>query len=201
VPRLIDHRARRAELAEAVWRLLAREGVAAVSVRRVAAEAGVSAGSLRHVLPTKGALLAAALELVVERGTERFLRHADRPLQGRSDAVRWLGEMLPLDDERRLELRTHLALIIESAAHDELAPLRADLDDAVRTGCRTVLGACGAAGLVREDLDLESEAERLHVVVDGLALHLLGPQPRLSAARSTALLEDHLDRLAPPGAP
>jgi hypothetical protein len=60
-----------------------------------------------------------------------------------------------------------------------------------------VLEACCAGGLVRADLDLDDGAERLHVLVDGLALHLLGPQQRLPAARSTALLEEHLIRLTP----
>lgn len=195
MPRLIDHRARRAELAEAVWRVVASEGVTAVSVRRVAAEAGVSAGSLRHVLPTKGALLAAALELVVERATDRFLAHAQGPLESVADAVRLLGEMLPLDDERGLELRTHLALVVESAGHPELGALRGELDDAVSAGCRGVLEVCRGAGLVADDLDLDREAERLHVLVDGLALHLLGPAPRLTAERAEALLAAHLTAL------
>jgi AcrR family transcriptional regulator len=192
VPRLIDHQARRAELAEAVWRVVASEGVTAVSVRRVAAEAGVSAGSLRHVLPTKGALLAAALELVVERATERFLARAQDPVESVADVVRLLGEMLPLDDERRLELRTHLGLVVESAGHPELGTLRRELDDAVSAGCRGVLEVCRQADLVADDLDLDREAERLHVLIDGLALHLLGPAPRISPAQAADLLTEHV---------
>ena len=39
MPRTIDHDARRAELAEAVWRVILHRGIGAVSVRTVAAEA------------------------------------------------------------------------------------------------------------------------------------------------------------------
>jgi AcrR family transcriptional regulator len=161
-------------------------------VRRVAAEAGVSAGSLRHVLPTKAALLAAALELVVERASDRFLARARRPVASVADAARLLGEMLPLDDERRLEMRTHLGLVVESAGHPELGALRGELDDAVAAGCRGVLEVCREAGLVAADLDLDREAQRLHVLVDGLALHLLGPAPRLTPAQAEQLLAEHL---------
>lgn len=192
VPRLIDHDARREELAEAVWRVLARDGVSGVSVRTVAAEAGVSTGSLRHLLPSKVEMLAAALTLVVERASARFLARAQSPLRTRGDVVALLAEMLPLDDTRRLELRAHLALMLESAAHPALAPLRRPLDDAMRTGCRSVLTAADAAGLLRAHLDLDAEAERLHAIVDGLALHLLGPHGPLDADRALAILEEHL---------
>lgn len=192
MPRLIDHDARRAELAEAVWRVLARDGVAAVSVRSVAAEAGVSAGSLRHVLPTKSLLLAAAMELVVERATARFGTHP-RDLETRADAVALLSEMLPLDDERRLEMRTHLALSAETANDPALAELRRAPDDGVRTGCRVVLELARAQGRLRRGLDLDAETLRLHVLVDGVALHLLGGL--LDAETARTLLEEHLARL------
>ena len=192
MPRLIDHRLRRAELAEAVWRVVARDGIGAVSVRSVASEAGLSAGSLRHVLPTKEEMLAAAMELVVERGTKRFLEHAERPLRTRADAIAWLAEMLPLDDARRLELRTHLALVLESAGRPALSHLRTALDDAVRQGCLTVLTASRDAGLLRSGLDLDDRAARVHVLLDGIALHLLGPGQRLSAREAEAILDEEL---------
>lgn len=193
MPRLIDHALRRAELAEAVWRVVGRDGVGAVSVRNVAAEAGVSAGSLRHVLSTKEAMLVAAVELVVERGTERFRARAEStPVRGRADAIAWLAELLPLDDVRRLELRTHLALMLESSGYPALAAPRQELDDAVRAGCHSVLAACAEAQLLRPGLDLADEAARLHVLVDGLALHLLGPGQPITAGRAEQLLDDHL---------
>jgi AcrR family transcriptional regulator len=191
VPKLIDHAARRAELGAAVIRVIARDGVGAVSVRTVAAEAGSSAGSLRHVLPSKGLLLAAAMEVVVARGTARFL---DLELQigTRADAIRWLEQMLPLDQERRLEMQIHLALVTESAAHPELGDLRSAPDDALGAGCRHVLLACDRAGLLRRGLDLEGEALRLQILVDGLAFHLLGPGSRIDPAGARALLDEHL---------
>ncbi|WP_170219449.1 TetR/AcrR family transcriptional regulator [Nocardioides litoris] len=197
MPRLIDHDHRRAELAEAVWRIIARDGLEAVSVRHVAAEAGVSAGSLRHVLPTKADLLTAAMELVVERAAARFRARADRPVPDRAAVLALLTELLPLDEERSLELRTHLALVLGSPGHPELVRLRATLDDALRQGCRAALDLAAAAGLLRPDLDLDLEALRLAVVVDGLALHLLGPGADLEPTAAEAVLDGHLAALGP----
>jgi AcrR family transcriptional regulator len=198
VPKLIDHARRREDLAEAVWRVIARAGVGAVSVRTVAAEAGVSTGSLRHVLPSKGVMLAAAMELVIERGTRRFL---DRPhdVTSRAAALAWLEEMLPLDDERRLELQIHLALVAESAAHPELGDLRTAPDDAVASACLTLLTLCRDAGLLRPGLDLDEEVVRLHVLVDGLALHMLGHPARVSPTLARRLLDEHLAARWRPG--
>ena len=197
VPRLIDHQQRRRELADAVWRVIARAGVGAVSVRTVAAEAGVSTGSLRHVLPTKGLLLASAMELVISRGIERSRGHGPEVATLAAAADR-LEELLPLDDQRRLEMGIHLALMAEAAGHPELADLREAPDQAVAAGCRALLGACDRADLLREGLDLDEEALHLHVVVDGLALHLLGPSARMSGPQARRLLDDHLLRLAGP---
>ncbi|MEO9323240.1 TetR family transcriptional regulator C-terminal domain-containing protein [Nocardioides sp. C4-1] len=189
MPRLIDHDARRAELAEAVWRVITRDGVGRVSVRTVAAEAGVSAGSLRHVLPSKGLMLAAAMDLVVARTTERFLAHPPG-VRTRAGARRMLAELLPLDDERRLEMQVHLALAAEAVGHPELDGVRAAPDDAVRQACRTVLELADAGGHLHPGLDLGAETTRLHVLVDGLALHLLGGA--LSTRQADRLLDEHL---------
>ena len=48
MPRVVDHAVRRQELAEALWRVVRRDGVHEVSVRTVADEAGTSPGALRH---------------------------------------------------------------------------------------------------------------------------------------------------------
>ncbi|MGB3635817.1 MAG: TetR family transcriptional regulator, partial [Rubrobacteraceae bacterium] len=67
MPKIVDHEERRRELAEAVWRVILRDGVEGVSVRNVAAEAGWSTGALRHYVGTKEDLLASATQLLDER--------------------------------------------------------------------------------------------------------------------------------------
>ena len=44
-------------------------------------------------------------------------------------------------------------------------------------------------------LDLDAETQRLHVLLDGLALHLLGPAERLTVDDAEALVDAHLAAL------
>lgn len=172
MPKLIDRDARRAEIAEAVWRIVLRDGVSAVSIRDVAAEAGISSGSLRHVFATKQDLLAYSMRLIADRATARVRTHLGmrNPLS-RAEAI--LAEVMPFDDERRVEMHVNLALVTDAVAYPELAVAALEAHDALRALCRGVLEDLAEHGIVDAALDLDDEAMRLHALVDGLAVHLL----------------------------
>jgi AcrR family transcriptional regulator len=69
-----DHDARRREVSEAVWRVLAARGFGQLTLRAVAAEMGVSTGLLTHYFPTKKALVQYAHDVAEERTSSRALR-------------------------------------------------------------------------------------------------------------------------------
>jgi AcrR family transcriptional regulator len=186
MPKLVDHAARREELAAALWRLVVREGIEAASLRRVAAEAGWSAGSLRHYFQTQSQLLAFAMELVVQRVTERIAAMVPWPDLHES-ARRALQEVLPLDDERRAEMQVWLAFTMRSLTDPELRPLRDEAHSGLRTLCRDVVAALGAA-------DPEREGQRLHAFVDGLALHAILAPDVTTPQRQVELLDAQLAR-------
>ncbi len=71
MPKIIDERARRETIAEAVWAITSREGLDGATVRAVAAECGLSTGAI-HSFPSQAALQQFAMELIVERVTERL---------------------------------------------------------------------------------------------------------------------------------
>ena len=62
VPKKVDHQQRRELLAQAVWGLIADEGLSAVSLRSVAGRAGVSMGMVQHYFSTKDDMLGFALD-------------------------------------------------------------------------------------------------------------------------------------------
>ncbi|MBM7517851.1 TetR/AcrR family transcriptional regulator [Nocardioides nitrophenolicus] len=200
MPRTIDHDERRQRIGEAVWRLVLREGVGTVSLRTVAAEADLVLGSLRHSFPTKAELLAFAMRLAHERAAARISRHA-AIRDPRRRAVAALRELLPLDDERTVEMRVHLALMAEGPRHEELTTLADTAHDAIGELCRRLLTDLRDAGLVAPQRHLGRETTALHALVDGLALHAMRDPGRRRAA--TRALDDHLDALAgpPPGRP
>ena len=65
MPRVVDPVERRRFLAQAVWRVVRREGLERASVREVAREAGVSMGSLRHYFSSQSELLIFAMRMVI----------------------------------------------------------------------------------------------------------------------------------------
>jgi AcrR family transcriptional regulator len=191
----IDSDSRRRELGEALWRVVLRDGIEAASVRKVAAEAGVSAGSLRHVFPSQSELLAFAMQLIVDEVTRRV--EAVEPSGDTRKAVEsTLQTLLVLDPETRAIFDVWLAFAARARVDPSLRPLRDQTHAQVRTLCRSAIETLHADGKTRPDLDLRDEAERLHALIDGLAMHATIAPEITSPARQVELLSLHLDTLA-----
>lgn len=204
----LDHDERRTELAEAVWRVIRREGVRGASVRGVAREAGLSMGSVRYFFGTQEELLHFAMRAVIARATARVQKGAgDRDaMVARGDAAAAAAEMLeqilPLDDERFGEAQVWLAFTVEGAVDDGMAKIRQEADEGVRRLCETCVTGLADLGLVAADRDLALEMERLWSLMDGLTLHILLDlaQTSDSKSRTTEILRTHLRDLQNPAA-
>ncbi|MEC4615048.1 TetR/AcrR family transcriptional regulator [Tsukamurella tyrosinosolvens] len=72
MPRSVDHEERRAQLADALARVAARDGLHAVSMRSVAAEAGVSLRLVQYYFTSKEQLLVGALRRLEEQSNSRW---------------------------------------------------------------------------------------------------------------------------------
>lgn len=79
-----DHEARRLEVSEAVWRVLATRGFGGLTLRAVATELGATTGLLTHYFPAKSDLLAHALDLLEQRTAARARRTSAGP-RGRTE--------------------------------------------------------------------------------------------------------------------
>jgi AcrR family transcriptional regulator len=190
VPKVVDHEQRRRELAEAVWRVIRRNGVDGASVRTVAQEAGWSAGALRHYFRTQSELLDFAIELAAERIRQRVgaLELANDP---RRAVEQLLSELLPLDDERRAENEVWLAFTARALFDPQLRVRHAEIDDALRAASLRAVEMLGLPAGRERGL----EAERLHALLDGLALHGAMRSKQLPSRRIVAVLRCHLDEL------
>ena len=194
MPKLIDHSAREVEVAEAAWRVLVRDGPTRLSVRNVAAEAGLATGSLRRSFPTQDSLRAFALELVRNRFRRRI--ESLEPCETvRATISTYLEQMLPLDDDRRVEMEVFLAIGTLALTDPALRPAY----DAAHAGlahlCEAAVGQLVRSGEGYAATDLTMEARRLHALVDGLALHLVRQPPGTPTGWAGDVLEAHLDSL------
>lgn len=212
MPKVLDHEARRAEIVAAVGRVVLSEGTAAATVRRVAAEAGWSPGAVRHYFPDQAALLrsviAQAYEQVPAR-VEAHLRawfedvalHTD-PQRAVRAAQLLMEEVLPLDEQRLLEMHVWLATM-DSARHDaELEQVRRDAFGGLRQLARIAVSWVRGRPLDPDlgllwtqplpDPDDERAAAGLHALVDGLAVESFFYPGPLDPVRTRETLRAHL---------
>lgn len=193
----MDHVTRRQDLVEALWRVLRRDGIAAVSVRRVAAEAGTSPSALRHYFATQDELLGFALQAVVDRVADRVAPLLPS-LHGRTGARTILHQLLPLDPDRRNEVEVYLAFVTRAALDPTLRGIRDRAETATRAAVRHALQLLADAGDLRDGRSVDAETDRTYPLVDGLALHSILWPDRYPPAHVREVLDGHLAGLGQP---
>jgi AcrR family transcriptional regulator len=196
VPKIVDHEARRAELAAAVWRLASREGLGAVTMRGVAAEAGWSTGALGHYFADKEELLVLAFETVADRVGKRVVKAAERTRDPLELVRTQLAEGLAIDAERRAEVRVWFAFLGLAETRPQLAKAGRDAYRLWRDRVVKTLVTAQRQGLVDESIDPAREAAALIALVDGLAIQASFDGRAIPAARQLEILDERLARLA-----
>ncbi|MFE4450611.1 TetR/AcrR family transcriptional regulator [Streptomyces sp. NPDC056796] len=191
MPRALDAEERNRLVSEAAWKVLVRDGITALSVRRIAAEAGLPPSSLRYTLPTQASVRIKAYETVVARITARTTAIPEDDGQW---ARKILLELLPLDEQRHLEMEVSLTL--GTAAMTDPA-----LHQTHRAAHRAVRELCGQAvrTLLQDTDDVSVETDRLHAMIDGLALHLVRQEPGSDTLWAVRALDAHLAQLGAVG--
>lgn len=107
MPKIVDHGAYRAEIAEKAVAVFRKHGFHGVGMRQIAEEIGVSKSALYHYFPSKQALFAACTEQVT--GAERDFAATNKPVVAapprvQAKAVREIAEALEDDFRRDLPL-------------------------------------------------------------------------------------------------
>jgi AcrR family transcriptional regulator len=197
VVRTIDGAQRRLVLADAVWRIILRDGLDAASVRNVAAEAGLSAGSVRHFFTTQTQLQVFAMQALADRVRTRIARAAEVPdVRDRITAI--LTELLPVTDESAAEFAVWLHFVLRARFDGHLADVaRATFDD-VRQLIVDLLDGARSLGLTAPDLDVPAAAAELNALLDGLTFDAIAAPHLVSRDEVRAVLERHLVRLLVP---
>lgn len=169
--------------------MIRRDGLDHASVRNVAREAGLSSGSLRHMFSTQAELLVFAMNQVVDR-IENRLGRLDPTGDPRRTAERFLIELLPLDEERQEENTVWLAFTARALVDPDLRECAQKSHDILRAGCRRWVTA-----IAGDHVDVDLEADRLHALLDGLAVHAATRPEVATADRVQEILAMHLDTL------
>ncbi|OXM72518.1 MULTISPECIES: TetR/AcrR family transcriptional regulator [Amycolatopsis] len=197
MPKTVDHAQRRAQIAEALVRVAAREGLHAVTMRAVAAEAGISLRLVQYYFATKAQLMLGALRHLERESHQRWahrLAGLPEPVPPREFIEAFLVEALPTDERSRVFHLVGTSYAVLAMTDPELAhePFIAGVDelDRLLTGALT---RAQADGQVPPDVDVAAEVARLLALNHGLGTSVLIGQRTTEDARS--VLRYHLDQL------
>jgi AcrR family transcriptional regulator len=194
MPKVVDHERRRADIAAAARRVLRRDGIERLSVRNVAREADLSPGALRHYFPRHDDLIRFALRQFADDLRERIAA-IDFPADDLEAAVLLVEQVLPLDEQRHEDMEIWLGYTERARFDPVLHEMSSENQDALALLARSALARLEQGGILRDDLDVELETERLHALIDGLAVHAYVHPERLGPDRLSGVVRHHLGGL------
>lgn len=197
MPKIVDHDQRRAELVDALWRVVTRDGVAAITIRSVAAEAGVPPGLVSYYFPDRAALLAGAMRRHVAEAERKVARILAGPID-LERAVDLVMIGIPHTRQGRQQSGVWLLLIAERDSKESAAQLLKELDRRVLDEVESALLLFRQVGILHPERDLDIEAMRLHSLLDGLSLHSTTDPRRMTETRLRAAVRSHLGDLGRP---
>jgi AcrR family transcriptional regulator len=142
MPIQVDVEQRRTAIAEATFRVAARDGLGAVTIRSVAAELGASTTVITNYLPTRAELLANA----IDRLADEWLAELDDMSTDREpgDALRRVMEAaVSWDDNELLRCQFWVAVLSEPNRTDEVQRQLIEAADSVRLVLEKLCEQCG----------------------------------------------------------
>ncbi|MFC8701076.1 TetR/AcrR family transcriptional regulator [Streptomyces anulatus] len=191
-----DREARRKDVSEAVWHVLAEKGFGGLTLRTVAAAMGVSTGMLMHYFPSKRALITHALDLLEKRTAERPRRA--RPAAGLATVRAMLLDILPLTPGDTARNHIWVSSWDLSLADDGLATDQADRYTRLRSTIRPHLEAARDLGQLSADADPEQLAATAVAFTHGLVVQALFDPGRFPKDVQITMLDDFLASTALP---
>jgi AcrR family transcriptional regulator len=183
MPIQVDVTRRRADVAEATFRVAARDGLAAVTLRSVAAEMGVSTTTITNYLPTRADLLINAMD----RMTEEWLAELDAARAGRQphEALRAVMREAVSWDQDEL-VRSQFWVAVLATQSPQVRRRVGDVEDAVREVLAKLVDECGHPGP-------EAAADQLFLFAQGVFASIVEAPGRWAPDRLRAAADAAVD--------
>ena len=191
MPKIVDHAARRHEIALAACRSISSRGLDNVTLAHIAQEAGYTTGMIAHYYETKWDVVLAALRLMHDRLGEKLSAgiQADRSL------AELLSDLLPTNPEQKSESRAWLAFWAVAVSRPKLVKWSSD----IHTDWRALIKRCICAmtpGAARwKEPLLEDVVSSIILFMDGLFIKALTRSSAYPPKDQMRLLGQHLEAL------
>jgi len=197
MPRVVDHDARRHELAEAAWRAIVKYGLDGTTTRLIAKESGYSNGVLAHYFESKDEILLEALRLSHD-GIDKRIRDAVEAKEG-LDALRtFCIEVLPVADQSARETHLEMSMWSRALVNDELRSVQRSESSRWRRLMERLIIDAQRAGELAE-MPPRTIAVLLSAVIDGLSIYALLYPDRFGKAELIEFLDDFFEAIKPGG--
>ncbi len=198
MPAPTDHEAKRRDVSEAVWQVLARDGFGGLTLRAVAAQMHASTGLLTHYFPSKHALVRHALEVAEERTASRG---RPAPEADGMPALRAaLRSVLPIDPDTVTMNRVWVSSWDAALGDSELGMAERARYKRWRARLRPHVEAAQRLGQLPADAAAEDLVATVAAFTHGLVVQALFDPRAFPRRRQLALLDALLDSLCSTGA-
>lgn len=178
--------AKRREILEVTWRLIAQRGYHTVRVQDIAAACGTSTGTIHYYFPGKGAVLDAAMEYCFDQVGARHQAELSTIEDARERLVR-IVEMQLEEEPEAGQSAVWLQLWNQAMLRPELRDVATELYARWEGTVRRVLRRGWRQGVFRTDLDEEETLGVLLALIDGLTVKATAGVLPYSRARDLAV--------------
>ncbi|ACZ90421.1 TetR/AcrR family transcriptional regulator [Streptosporangium roseum] len=193
-PARTDHDARRHDVSEAVWRVLAEHGFAGLTLRAVAAAMGASTGLVTHYFGGKHELIAHALDILETRTRQR--PRLEAPAIGLPALRTHLLDILPLTPEGVAMNRIWVGSWDVALSDPALFAAQATRYERIRAVLRVAIEDAQRLGELPGRADARRLATTALSFTHGLVVQALFAPERFTPEHQTELVDDFLAGLA-----
>ena len=190
-----DYGAKRADVAEATWRVIGRDGLDGASLRKIAAELDCTTGVLGHYFSDKDELIMFAMTEFYDRLIATMTEAAAKKANAVDKLMAAVVEPLPLDKSRAVGWRILLSFMSHSLGKPELRRNYLRMYRALITYVTQLIRDVQDAGAMSKDMNAESEARRLVAIVDGLGFSAIVHPRQFDVREAIGAVERYIDRV------
>jgi TetR/AcrR family transcriptional regulator, transcriptional repressor of bet genes len=191
VPKIVDHAARRHEIALAACRSISSRGLDNVTLAHIAQEAGYTTGMIAHYYETKWDVILAALRLMHDRLGEKL----SGGIQAERSLAELLSDLLPSSPELKSESRAWLAFWAVAVSRPQLVRWSSSIHTDWRALIKRCVRAMTPAAAHWKDSLLEDVVSSIILFMDGLYVKALTRPSAYPTKDQIRLLRQHLEAL------
>lgn len=189
-PARLDHQARRHDVSEAVWRVLAQHGFAGLTLRAVAAAMGASTGLVTHYFAGKRELIAHALDILEVRTAQRPRLTAPGP--GLPALRTAMLNILPLTEDGHGMNRIWVGSWDVALSDPDLYAAQTERYERIRASLKVFVAQAQQDGSLSPERDADAVAAAVLAFTHGLVVQALFDRERFTPEHQTELVDDFL---------